>query len=390
MLRKTLTLALIAIISMNSCKKDDTTTPEPSNPQIVVPSTYEFTDADGNSTVSFNGQAQRLEMLEEMVDYMKTVNTSGTTVDAQILKDMYANNGITWVDEPALGMTGSTLELKNKTLELWSEGSVFQSNFELLMESLASQSSNTESGNNSGGPGVAGVVVSSSDPTKEYLQNADGKEHIQFIEKGLMGTVFYNQITENHLGEIEMNTDNSEAIDPDNDKFYTEMEHAWDMAYGYFTTAIDYEPSGSGADRFWGKYVDGSRELYLGSATKISNAFRMGRAAITMNNLTVRDEQIAIIRIELEKAAAGTAIHYLNGAMSDFGDDALRNHQLSEATAFLNNIKYGYEPIFSSQEIGLWIYTLGYDYYEVTISNILLVRDEIADGAGLSEYKEVL
>ena len=61
------------------------------------------------------GQQQRLEMLSEMVTYMKTANTAGVMVDATTLRNMYANSGYTWTDAPALGMTGSSKQLKSKT-----------------------------------------------------------------------------------------------------------------------------------------------------------------------------------------------------------------------------------------------------------------------------------
>src|SRR5690606_10381735 len=104
--------------------------------------------------------------------------------------------------------------------------------------------------------------------------------------------------------------------DDDNDNFvtgknYTEMQHHWDEAYGYFTSAIDYPANGT--DRFWGKYTY-AREGVLGSATTISEAFRKGRAAIDNKDYDTRDAQIAIIRNEMEKVCAGTAISYLNKA----------------------------------------------------------------------------
>ena len=169
------------------------------------------------------------------------------------------------------------------------------------------------------------------------------------------------------------------------------MEHYWDEAYGYFTTAADYTVNGDGAsDRFWAKYAGGSREELLQSGTKIYEAFRRGRAAITANDLEERDVQRAIIREEMAKVVAGTAIHYLNDAVADFGDDALRNHVLSEAVAFISDIPYGYEPIANQQQTTQWLVALGGDFYNITTAQILSVRDEIAEAAGLNDIKEDL
>lgn len=381
---------LVAAFGLSACDKDDDNPNEDNGHDLNVPSTYAFSDDDGNSTVSFNGQAQRLEMLDEMTVLMKTANTSGTAVDASMLKDMYANNGVTWIDAPSLGMTESTKQLKNKTAAASGTADpAIQAYFEGLMDDLANLSATTTTGNDNGGPGTGGVVVSSSNPSKKYLMSAEGQEYTQLIEKGLMGAVFYNQICMVYLGEGKMNVDNTTAVDPDNGKFYTTMEHHWDEAYGYFTTAVDYAPDGNGTDRFWGKYADG-RETLLGSATALGNAFRRGRAAIAANDLGERDAQIAIIRHEMELVAAGTAIHYLNGSIADFSDHALRNHQMSEAIAFLNALPYGYMPVADQAQVGNWLNTIGQDLYNVTTSQILQVRDELAALAGLEDVKEDL
>ena len=62
----TLLLALLvgAPLLFTSCGDDDKD-PEPET-GYTVPSTYEFKDADGNSTVDYSGQTERLNMLEKM------------------------------------------------------------------------------------------------------------------------------------------------------------------------------------------------------------------------------------------------------------------------------------------------------------------------------------
>ncbi len=386
-------LSTIAILfTLSSCEKEDSSSSQTGGSTLQVPSSYEYSDDNGNNTVSFNGQAQRLEMLSEMTSYMKTTNTSGVAISAQTLKDMYANAGYTWEDEDELEMTGSSKQLKNKTAA-GSGGTAdpaVQAYFEGQMDALAGISQGTTSGNDNGGPGQAGVVVSTTNNSKKYLQSAMGVEYTQYIEKGLMGAVFYNQIVMSYLGDGKMDVDNTSPVDPGNDKYYTVMEHHWDEAYGYFTTSIDYDPNESDSTRFWGKYAGGSREDILGSGTSIAEAFRRGRAAISANDLVERDNQRAVIREELAKVVAGTAIHYLNDAIENFSDDALRNHTLSEAVAFISGLPYGYEPIADQSQTTEWFILLGSDFYAVTTSDILNVRDQIASAAGLSEFKEEL
>ena len=77
-----------ATISLSSCSKEGCTDPNASNYDADaktsnndlceynydVPETYVFTDADGNSTVSYSGQTARMDMLSEMVTYLKSAN----------------------------------------------------------------------------------------------------------------------------------------------------------------------------------------------------------------------------------------------------------------------------------------------------------------------------
>jgi hypothetical protein len=353
--------------------------------EISTPATYTFT-RNGNSTVSFGGQTTRMEMLSEMVTYMKTTNTAGISIAANTLKDMYANEGYTWMDALGLGMTGSTKQLKNKTAYGSASGSAdvgVQNTFEAYMTSLANISATTATGVEDGMSGTAGVWAN--DGVKgPYLMNAEGKEYTQLIEKGLMCSVLMSQITVNYLGGI-ASDDNTELLE---DKNYTEMEHHWDEAYGYFTDAIDFPTNGT--DRFWGKYANG-RETILGSATNISTAFKTGRAAIVSQDNTTRDAQVTIIRDELEKVVAGSAIHYLNSAKSNIANNVARNHSLSEAYAFLEGLKYGYNSInsigMSSSQIDNALSYFESDFNTVTLDDINNAIDLIASNTGLESVK---
>ena len=398
-------VCVVVVLGLSACKKEqgctdplatnyDENAEEDDNSCVYelsypIPSTYSFTDTAGNNTVSFNGQAQRLEMLSEMTSLMKSANTSGTAVDAADLHAMYANEGFSWNDAEGLGMTGSSKNLKSKTAAPnGTPDPAIQQHFEDLMAALESASANTVAGDPQGGPGVAGVVVSTTNNSKMYLQSAQGMEYTQLIEKGLMGAVFLNQISAVYLGSDKMNVDNTTAVEPANGKYYTEMEHHWDEAFGYFTTATDYPASGT--DRFWGKYATSRNEVMDGIADNIFQAFLNGRAAIVNNDMETRDAQIAIIRTELERVAAGTAIHYLNAANSTFADDALRNHSLSEAIAFMDAVAYSHEPRLSFSEVNALKSELGDDFYAVTAMNILSVRDQVAAAFNLDSIKDQL
>lgn len=381
------TIFLASTILMTvGCSKEDTPTPvTPSGggggttPTYNVPSTYTFEDGNGASTVSFGGQQQRLEMLGEMVTLMKTGNTVGTTVSATTLKNMYANNGYTWVDAPSLGMNPTTKQLKSKT----AAGDVgVQTMFENYMDSIGVLSNGSTS-NSTETYGNSGVWTNG---TKSYLMAANGYEYTQLIEKGLMCAVFMNQMTNNYLQAVSSD-DNTTILSGKN---YTQMQHHWDEAYGYFTSEFDYPTNGT--NRFWGKYANG-RETVLGSATKIAEAFRKGRAAIDNKDYTTRDAQITIIVTEMEKVCAGTAIHYLNDAKANITEGTLKNHQLSEARAFLNGLRYGQKAIDGTGMLTAEINTaLAYfeDFENVSIANLNNAIDLIASKTGLTSVKATL
>ena len=103
MKRKVLVLVILCSAVITGCKKKGCMDPSATNynaeaekddgscEELQVPSTYVFTDSDGNSTVSYGGQTARMDMLSEMTSYLKTANTSGGSnqLDAATLLSMY-------------------------------------------------------------------------------------------------------------------------------------------------------------------------------------------------------------------------------------------------------------------------------------------------------------
>lgn len=297
-------------LAFAACKKD--------NGEYTVPTTYNF------ENVSYSGQTDRLDMMAEMTTYMKTANTSGAAaLDATKLKDMYSNSNSQFTDAD---LNSSTKQLKSKTI------SSMQSNFESYMDAIAVASQSTSDTASSGQAGIMMKV----DGSSGYLLNANGLELTQIIEKGLMGACFYYQGTAVYLGSGKMDVDN-ETVETGEG---TEMEHHWDEAFGYFGVATDF-PTNTTDVRYWGKYCN-SRDAILGTNATLMNAFLKGRAAISNDDLTSRDEAITTIQQNWEIVSAATALNYLNKAKTNLtADPASAHHALSEAFAFIMSIKYG-------------------------------------------------
>lgn len=341
-----------------SCSKD-------TEVSYNVPDNYNFQNTD------YSGQTTRLNMLEAMTAYMKTGNERAV-IDAQQLKNMYANANNPFSDE---ALNSASKDLKSKTFE------PDQAMFESFMDSLALAS---QSAGQSGSNGIAGIVTSK-DGAKSYLFAANGYEYTQLIEKGLMGACFYFQATSGYLSEEKIGAavDNTEVTEGKG----TAMEHHWDEAFGYLGVPADF-PANTEDARFWGKYCN-SRDALL-NTNNIMDAFIKGRAAISAGDMATKNEMVPVIREEWEKIAAGTAIHYINSSLANFNDDALRNHALSEAWAFILSLKYNVERTISLEQIETIHQLLGDNLYEVTADDLTSARDQLASWYSMEDVKEEL
>jgi hypothetical protein len=324
---------LVCTLVLFACKREGCTDPNALNYNekakrdngscyyYVVPDNYMFNDANGNNTVNYTGQTDRLNQLREMVVMMK----SGTTqaISAQALKDMFSNangNG-----NGNFSFTSSK-QLKDKCFSL------DQPLFESWLDSISFASSSFAS---SASNGQAGTLTTG---TSTYLFNQNGREYLQFIEKGLMGAVFMYQALNVYFGSGKMDVDNTTSVDPTNGLYYTLMEHHFDEAFGYFGVSTDF-PTTPATD-FWGKYCM-AQNTTLNSNSDMMTHFRTGRAAITGKRYDDRDAAIAAIRAEWEQISAFQALTYIDQAISAFGsDNAKFLHTLNEAYAFCWNLRY--------------------------------------------------
>lgn len=313
-------LFLVTFVSLfSSCNTDE-------DPALEIPSIYEFS-RDGQSTVDHAGQSERLDQLEIISTYMKSSNTIGASaLDGELMKRMFRNAG-----DPFDGQV-FTRDLASKCFP--ADTALFDGFFDALALSSVATGAASE--------GVAGVLVEgSTDPTKGYRVDENGVEHTQVILKGLMGAVFFYQAMEVYLSVDWMGTTgNSELVDGKN---YTNMEHYFDEAFGYFGVPTDFPSESTIEDaRFWGEYTNARNgDLYAGINDEMSTQFRTARAAIVAQDYEARDAAIQQIMQKWAVVAAASAVDYLNKSKSTSGNPVYRrHHSLSEAIGFMMALKY--------------------------------------------------
>lgn len=373
-------IVLSTFLVFSSCKKEGCTDPTAENYNseakkddgscnylidngglYVIPTTYSFTDASGNSTVYYGGQTERLNQLEELITYAELGETQ--VIDAQALKDMFVNaNG----NGNGYFSFTSTKQLKDKCF------AADQALIESYMDDIATASVSFAS---AASDGQAGTLTSG---TSTYLFDANGRDLAEIIEKSTMGAVFLYQALNVYFGDSKMNVDNTTALDPSNGEYYTAMEHHWDEAFGYFGVETDF-PS-TPATRFWGKYCM-SQDAALNCNADMMNNFLKGRSAIVAGIYTDRDAAIQAIRTEWEAISAYQAMTYLDVAITNFGtDNGKYLHALSEAYGFAWNLRYA--PLetrkFDNSEHSALMALFNSNFWAMSIADLNAIKNTIA------------
>lgn len=344
--------ALVAFsiaFGFQSCKKDN-------NTDYDVPSTYNFTNVD------YSGQTYRLAMITALVNEVKKGNTPGTSINGTLAKNMYDNTGSPFAND-TLNTSGK--KLKDKTFAA----------DQAVLESYIDAAAAVSAANANASNGTAGILTNG---TKNYLVDAAGIEYKEAVEKTLQGALIYYQITAVYLSEDKIGAQVPLA----------DRQHHWDEAFGYFGVPVDYPSNNIGLQHI-GKYAN-DRNVLLGNATAVMNAFLRGRAAINNGDNATVTEQAAIIREHVERGIAGTAVHYINGALANVSDAPTLHHNLSEGYFLIKSLKYNPEKKISDAQIQSLLNYFGSNFYTISTIDLQAAKNLLSTIYGFDSIKDQL
>ena len=313
---------------------------------IVAPDSYEFT-RNGESSVSFSGQTTRLMQAEELYAALNSNEATETGLDLMFNGD---SNGSAGFADASLNGTSKIIGSKTAASTLAGSATT-KARFDNMITDFATNV--VPNWGSDAGVGQAGAI-STPDGAKTYHLNAQGQEIDQLFFKGLIGAFTLDQIVNNYIHPNQLDS-GTRIDDNDNDVLsgdnnYTDMEHKWDEGFGYLyglegdnlASAVT-TPSGSGSLLMkYFKKVNDDGGYEPGIAQTVYDAFIMGRTAIVNKDYALRDQQAAIIKVELSKVIGYYAIHYMNDFVSklEAGNVAGAHHSISEGWGFLLSLQF--------------------------------------------------
>jgi len=326
-----------------------------------IPSEYSF------ENTNYGGQTVRLLLVKDLVAEIASGNATSATLNAiyQNTNGSYANIA-----------TGKDLQGKvaNQTVE----------------DSIQAWFTDIENSN--------GAYV-----------RADSVDLKQMIEKTLMGAVLYYRALSDYLDGFA--DDDNTTVDPGKG---TEMEHHWDEAFGYFGAARDYNtytdaeiksPGEKDSDNsgtidpaseqcFYYAQTAAKRDVGAAGMSASSQtdftkalfeAFVAGRAAISNNDLSTRDEKIAVIKENWEKIIAATVVHYINATKADLasGGSDLNKHW-AEMKSYFNMLTFYNENKLGASNINTINSYFGNKPADATAGNLDQAKDIIVNTYGFT------
>jgi hypothetical protein len=351
------TTSAVVLLLIAGCKKSSTPTPAYS-----IPTTYNFANAN------FADATTRLGMYTEMSNLMKTGLTA--SLSATTLKNMFSNTGSPFA---TAAYNTSGIQIQNQC------AAQLQIDIPGGIDSLVKAC-------NSGQPasrGVAGVGASSASPTSKYALTATGVNYAQVFNKGLMGGLVTYQIVTTMDAIAKLSIDNKTQVNGE-----TAMEHAWDLAFGYWGVPIDFPTNKTGV-KLWGSYTTQVDSGFKAN-TILMNAFLKGRAAISAKDNATITEQANIILNTMERLTAAGVLQEINEIKASISDNIARNSRLSECYGFVYSLKYNPKKQITDAQINTILALFPKNFYDLTLTDINNIQTAVATQYNFLSVENIL
>jgi len=331
-------------------------------PVYDIPTTYNFANAN------FADATTRLGMLTEMQTIMKTA-LSGP-LDGTKTKNMFSNTGSPF----------ATAAYNTSGIQVKDQGeATYQTDVANFIDSLVKVSNTGQPASRS----IAGVGASSANAASKYALTGGGVNYAQVFNKGTMGGLITYQVVTTMDAIAKLSIDNKNQVNGE-----TAMEHAWDIAFGYWGVPIDFPTNKTGA-KFWGSYSTQVDSGY--HANKIlMDAFLKGRAAVTNKDNKTITEQANIIIDTFEKLTGAAALQEVKEVKESISDNIARNSRLSECYGFVYSLKYNPKRKISDAQINAILALFPKNFYDLTLTDINNIRDAVANQYGFNDVKDIL
>lgn len=319
-----------------------------------------FVDDKGAKTVDLTNGSNRLLMFRAINTYNTTAVSAGTPVDANVLKNMFANTSSPFSGSlSALNSAG--VQLRNATASSVADAEKERQTIESAFTSMATASKSVSA---VGGEGKAGKLGT-------YLVDEKGIEWAQIIQKSLIGAFQLDYIGNVLLSDKNLSLDNTALVAGKN---YTQLEQNWDEIFGILTANPVYggkATATSSGESFMGSYL---WEFNKEGFAKIHPALLKGRAAIVNNDPATLKAQATLIRQEMEKAVAASALGYMTKWKTNATNDAARAHAFAEGMGFIYSLRFaklnGGDAAFSDGILTPLIYSAPNGFWGLTNAKI--------------------
>ncbi|WP_316828722.1 DUF4856 domain-containing protein [Pedobacter miscanthi] len=356
-------LSLAVLLFMAGCKKSDSPIPEEPTPVYTVPTTYNFANAN------FADATTRLGMVTEISNLMKNALTG--TFDGAKAKAMLTNTNAPFT---TAAYNTSGLQLNDQ----------FAAAYKIdVLSAIDSLSKVNAVASTPASRGVAGVAASSANDASKYALTSLGVNYAQVFNKGLMGGLITYQIVTTMNAAANQTIDNTTLVNGS-----TALEHAWDLAFGYWGVPIDFPTNKVGA-KLWGSYSTQVDDGF--KANKIlMDAFLKGRAAISAKDKPTIVAQANIILTTMERLTGAAALQEVKEAKESINDNILRNSRVSELYGFVNSIKYNPKRITTDAQITTLLALFPKSFYDLTLTDVNTIRDAVAKQYNFEDVKDIL